>query len=358
MIHHHIHNHLLVITLDNLKSLNALTTDMVKTIHQLLKQYRHDDAVRAVLFVGGNKAFCAGGDIRGLYHAIKDGTADLTAVKDFFEHEYALIYALHHYPKPTISLGSGIVMGGGLGLHAACHHKITTTTSLMAMPEISIGLFPDAGGSYFLNRMMGRVGLFLGLTGARFDGADAYYLKLSDFMIEDTQKSAVINALCQLDWTDESHALIRRTLNQHHKAALTQDSQILQQLSSIHKLMNTGDLLAVDAAFRAYQDGNSYISQAIAQYLQGSATTAAITWQMYHKVSTLSLQDILKLELNVALACCQSGEFAEGVRALLIDKDRQPNWRYRLAELPIGYVEAHFDSPYEHHPFDDIAQYL
>lgn len=360
MIRHHIQNQLLTIILDNPKSLNALTTSMVKDIHQLLKQCRHDDNIKAIVLMGNDKAFCAGGDIRSLYHAINANPPNMNAIQDFFEHEYALIYALHHYPKPTISLGSGIVMGGGLGLHSACQYKITTNSSLLAMPEVSIGLFPDAGGSYFLNRMMGRVGLFLGLTGARFDGADAYHLKLSDFMIDAQDQNQLLEALYSIDWTKTQNTqnAIQKTLNHHHQEHLTHHSQILRHLSVINWLMNAGDLLAVDGALKNYMGNSNYIKNAIAQYLQGSATTIAITWQIYHTVAPLSLLDILKLELNIALACCRNGEFAEGVRALLIDKDRNPKWRYTLAQLPQDHINAHFVNPNYTHPFDNINQYL
>lgn len=360
---------LAVICFDNEKSLNAQTTQMVATISEALSQWQNDDSIAAILMRGaGDKAYCAGGDIRGLYQAtnqmqptneIKPAEAlSVDArVAQFFDIEYRLMYQLHTYAKPVVSWGSGIVMGGGMGLFAASSHKVVTDSTVMAMPEVSIGLFPDAGGSYFLNRMMGKVGLFLGLTGAKWTAADARFLGLADCVMAKDDFDQLVNALTQLHFLDNAHnhGLINQALSDLHQPQLAGDSQILANFDTIAKLMNAGTLQQVDDALNAYQESSPWLQAAIATYRAGCPTTKALTWRIYHLVATWSLKDILKLEYNVATACCYYGDFAEGVRALLIDKDKTPKWRYQLDNLPVGYIDAHIGSPRtKPHRFDDL----
>lgn len=378
---------LAIITFDNQKSLNAQTLAMVVATQKALDEWRDDSSICAVVLRGaGDKAFCAGGDIRRLYYAvcnkeginqgddspitsnsqsadsqianqnanhqsskIIDNQADnLPSVDVFFENEYGLIEMLATYPKPILAWGSGIVMGGGLGILAASSHKVVTDSTLMAMPEVSIGLFPDAGGSYFLNRMMGKVGLFLGLTGARFTGCDACFLGLGDYFVANDGYDKIMNTLSDTKWGDDTsnfHTLTQ-VLSGFHKPQDPSQSTVLAHMSTINRLMNAGDLLAVDNALSNYAGDSVFIQQAILSYKAGSAITKAVTWAIYHKVATWSLSEILALELNVAINSCKEGDFAEGVRALLIDKDKSPHWRYTLDKLPKDYAKRYLTRPF------------
>lgn len=371
---------LAIITFDNPKSLNAQTLMMVNATKQALDDWQSDDSICAVVLRGaGDKAFCAGGDIRSLYYALKNNNLKsnvpnnntpnhndsnspsdttypnkpLPSVDVFFAKEYGLIETLATYPKPILAWGSGIVMGGGLGILAASSHKVVTGSTIMAMPEVSIGLFPDAGGSYFLNRMMGKVGLFLGLTGARFDGVDAYFLGLADCFMSSGDYDKLLNALLDTKWGDNqaNFYTLSQVLATFNQPPSPSDSQVLQNITTINALMSAGDLLAVDKALRHYagtSDTNAsdtgtseFMHNAIASYQAGSAITKAVTWTIYHTVATWSLSEILALELNVAINSCTQGDFAEGVRALLIDKDKNPAWQYTLETLPKGYAERY-----------------
>lgn len=332
---------LAVVTLDNPKALNALTGDMVLAITEFLHNVRADESVIAVVFCGNDKALCAGGDIKGLYYAIQNKQS---AAYEFFVHEYRLNYLMHTYPKPLIAWGSGVVMGGGMGLFMSCSHRIVTKTTLMAMPEVSIGLFPDAGGSYFLSRL-GKVGLFLGLTGARIQAADAWAYQLATAVMPSDGFDTLIQALLGGDYTNndqDNHFVINQLLHKLHSTQSLPPSPLSKNFDSIQHLMNAGDLLAVDNALVASTDNDDFMQTAIDSYVAGSPITKALTWAIYHKVATWGLADILQLELNVAAACCQRGEFAEGVRALLIDKDKSPNWHYQLQTIPKGYIEQFF----------------
>lgn len=348
---------LAVITFEKEKSLNAQDVSMVKTIATLLTDWQNNSDIVAIVMRGaGEKAFCAGGDIKGLYNALADNTP--AQIGEFFENEYALMYKLHTYNKPIIAWGNGIVMGGGLGLLAGASHKVVTETTLMAMPEVSIGLFPDAGGTYFLNRMPNKVGLFLGLTGARFSGADAYQLGLADFMIDKDNYQTMIDNLLLANWQTndkDNFGVANNVLNTLHNHQFTQNSQVLNHLNEINALMNAGNLSDIDNAIIHYKGDSEFINNAKEFYVNGSPITKVLTFKLYHKSKVLSLKEILTLELHSAIACCVKGDFKEGVRALLIDKDKNPNWQFKLSDITDDYINDYLKSPYgDTHPFADL----
>lgn len=324
-----------IITLNNPKALNAQDLDMVEAMADKLTEWENDDTIAAIVLQGaGDKALCAGGDIKGLYYALVDDKPELTA--QFFETEYALMHQLHTYNKPIIAWGNGIVMGGGLGLFAGSSHKVVTENTLMAMPEVSIGLFPDAGGTYFLNRMPNKIGLFLGMTGARFTGADAYHLGLADFAIDSNTYQTMLDKLLCADWSEDgnyNHGIANAVLTQLHKDDLVKNPPIAQEIPTINQLMNAGNLLDIDKALHDYNGDSNFIKAAQDFYIKGSPITKALTYGLHLKSKTLSLQEILNIELNVAIYCCTKGDLKEGVRALLIDKDKNPQWQMNIEEV-------------------------
>lgn len=327
-----------VIMLNNPKALNAQNLDMVQTVRQVLRAWRDDKGVVVIVIHGaGNRALCAGGDIKSLAQA-----HDVDSVRQFFEQEYELMAMLYEYPKPVLAWGHGVVMGGGLGLLSACSHKVVTADTMMAMPEVSIGLFPDAGGSWFLNRMMGKVGLFLGLTGGRFHGVDALYLGLGDAYLENEHFDAVLEALVDNDWQGNHHGEVSKILTHFHKNP-TKSSQVIECFHEISHLMNQGTLMEVDKALKNYQGDSPFIKNAIDSYLKGSDTTKAITWRLYHGMRPKSIRQMFEIENMVAVHCVIQGDFKEGVRALLIDKDKNPQWRYTLDDMPDGWIDGFFE---------------
>lgn len=331
-----------VITLNNPKALNAQNLEMVKATRALLDAWAGDDAVVMVVLHGVGKGLCAGGDIKALY-----GDTDGMTAHAFFTHEYGLMYAMHTYPKPILAWGHGIVMGGGMGLFTASSHKVVTASTLMAMPEVSIGLFPDAGASYFLNHLAGKVGLFLGLTGARFNGADAYELGLADFVMPDERFDDLLNAIGQIYFKDNinNHHLLSACLNGFHDKSILPNGQIMNAFDEINHLM-TGDLNTINHHLLNYQGNSDFIKSALEFYKTGSDTTKAITFKIYHDLKTVkkdfSLKQIFDLETVVATNCVEKGDFKEGVRALLIDKDKNPKWRYGLDEMSNEFIERLF----------------
>lgn len=344
------------IVLYNEKALNAQNTQMIELIAPKLRQWECDAQIALVLLRGaGEKAFCAGGDIRSLYYAMKEDNRLLNSdVLRFFSQEYGLCQQVHTYPKPVLVWASGIVMGGGMGLAGAASHRIVTNTTLMAMPEISIGLFPDAGATWFLQRFPAHLGLFVGLTGARFNGQDAFDASLAECAMPADGWDTLLAALLATEWqADEAYNQLNRVLGKLHQPEVLPPAMLLPRRDAIQRLLMQGSLSEVDAALQLPQE-DDYLEACCVQYRQGCPTTAALMWQLYRKARYFSLDQALHLELTIAMHCCHQGNFQEGVRALLIDKDKQPKWRHRLTELNEEEITQYFESPFPkgEHPFD------
>ena len=367
------------------KSLNALSVEMCKLLSQQFAQWQEDTNVVAILLKGaGDKAFCAGGDIRKLYNSMSD-TAPIPNpyATEFFGHEYRLFRQMHFYPKPLIVWGDGIIMGGGMGLLAACSHRIVTERTRFAMPEVTIGLFPDASGSWFLPRMPAKTGLFLGLTGAQCNGNDALLVNLAEYAVSSHDYETVLQRLIVSDWqsintsddengvstsySDTAHNIVSRALATLPIAILA-ESKLGLYWQTIQRLMNRGGLADIDiilqddnalAQFDARFAADEWTQKAIATYRHGCPVTIALAYTLYHQTAQLSLEQILYLETNVAVHCAANPDFKEGVRALLIDKDKNPQWSRSLADCLTlegrRYIHQHLISPYPtgEHPFDN-----
>lgn len=370
-----------IMTLNTPKSLNALSVDMCQLLSAQLKQWQADERVVALLLKGaGDKAFCAGGDIRKLYDSMSTSAPMPNPyATEFFSHEYRLYRQMHFYPKPLILWGDGIIMGGGMGLMAGCSHRVITERTRFAMPEITIGLFPDASGSWFLQRMPAKTGLFLGLTGAMCNGSDALLANLAEYAVLSSDYEAIIQRLKQSNWHtvadanrtgifhhNSAHSIVSRALAKLPAAELP-DSKLATYWRPIHQLMSSGGLADIDALLQSDEAladlskefaDDSWTQRAIATYRHGCPVTAALTYAMFHKVADLSIEQVLYLEANVAVHCAANPDFKEGVRALLIDKDKRPQWSRSLAECLSAegqaYIDQHFANPYpkNEHPLE------
>ncbi|MDM4771846.1 enoyl-CoA hydratase/isomerase family protein [Solimonas sp. SE-A11] len=337
------------------KSLNALSLPMIRLLDPQLQRWSSDPGIACVVLHGaGEKAFCAGGDVRSLYRAILDhqGPPPNLANLAFFDEEYSLDYRIHRYPKPLMVWGSGIVMGGGLGLMAGASHRVVTETSRVAMPEITIGLFPDVGGSWFLRRMPGRMGLFLALTGASINGHDLLVAGLGDHFVRSADRDSLFQQLAAVDWSDDADAnravlsAVLATLAEPARELLPA-SPLQQHAQAIEALTAGATLAEVHVAITGYAGDDPWLKRAAATLAAGSPTTAALVWALRERAAALSLSEVFRLELVVALQCCAHPDFAEGVRALLIDKDNVPKWTPpTLAEVTPEWVEEHFRAPW------------
>lgn len=343
-----------VATLNAEKALNSLSVEMVAALLPQLRQWQEDTGIVAVLLqAAGEKAFCAGGDIRKLYDSMKacgDHTRNAYA-ETFFGEEYRLDHLIHTYRKPLIVWGHGIVMGGGIGLLSGASHRVVTEASRLAMPEITIGLFPDVGGTWFLNRAPGRTGLYLGLTGANINAHDALFVGLADRFVQQSRKPEVIEALLNADWDVDpsynrrvvSHVL--RVYEQASQEALP-ESNVRKHYDLIREITEGDTCVEVVARILAHESDDSWLSKARATLLKGCPVTAHLVWEQLQRGRHLSLADVFRMEFTMALQCARHPDFAEGVRALLVDKDGMPQWKHaNAAAVTRDYVEEFFHLP-------------
>lgn len=351
-----------VITLDAPKSLHALNLDMIRAIDGALVRWADDAQIACVVLLSStDKAFCAGGDVRSLRTAVVEQphVVPNPLVQAFFEEEYRLDHRIHTYAKPLLVWGGGIVMGGGLGLLAGASHRVVTESTRIAMPEITIGLFPDVGGSWFLGRMPGRSGLFLGLTGAAMNAADALFTGLGDYFLQQEERNMVLEALTLAQWQATpqlNHQQLDRLLRGFSApASLLPVSEVRANFDTIAALTQAPTLPEVVAAIAAYDGDVVWLQKAAHSLAKGAPSSAALVWAMRERTRHLSLAQVFRLELIVAVQCCAHPDFAEGVRALLIDKDNAPHWTpASLDGISAAYLDEYFAAPWTQHPLSDL----
>ncbi len=327
-------HHIGMLTLDSPASLNALSLEMIQLLQAALTRWEQDPAIVCVLLQGaGEKAFCAGGDIRSFYYRKQEASesALFGYARDFFEQEYRLDHHIHCYSKPLICVADGICMGGGIGLFAGAGFRVVTEKSLFAMPEVTIGLYPDVGASWFLSRMPGRLGLWLGLTGARFNGADAIGLGLADHAMASRERAELPARLAALDWSDSADtgeqiegllAGLQRSLGQTLPAPV-----LLPHQACIDALLAGRSLQGVLARLAGTELDEPALALARETCQSGSPISRAILWRQFWQARRQSLAEVFADELALSVNCVLKGDFVEGVRALLIDKDKSPRWQ-------------------------------
>jgi enoyl-CoA hydratase len=303
------------LTLNRPKALHALTTEMCSLMIRALQAWRDDDHVECVLLDhAGDRGFCAGGDIRMI---AQSGAGDKTQALDFFATEYRLNVLLFNYPKPIIAVMDGIVMGGGVGISAPARYRVVSDRTVFAMPETGIGLFPDVGGGWYLPRLPGRTGTWLGLTGARIGGADCLRLGLATHYIDHAQIEALKAALL-----DTPHA-VGATLAEF--ATAPPDAPLAQYLTRIAAAFG-GD--SVDEIFDALQrDGSPWADAQLKTLRTKSPQALKVTLrQLRAGEARARFEDEMVVEYRLASRICSSPDFQEGVRAVIVDKDNAPNW--------------------------------
>ena len=314
------------LTLNRVAAFNAINLDMVRSIQQQLNDWAADDTVVAVVLrANGDKAFCAGGDIRELYNNAKQGNS----LNDtFFSEEYALDQYIHAYPKPVIALIDGLVLGGGMGLVQGASFRIVTEKARLGMPEVSIGFFPDVGGSYFLSRLPGEVGTYMGVTGNPVGAADALQVGLADWFLHEEQISELDRCLDNMQWGYSSQEAIRSLLNTLASKHAT-GAKLTTVRSAIDQHFAKDSVAEIIASLESETDSTikQWSEELIAALRTRSPIAMATTLTMLRRARNLSLTDCFRLEYHLGKQWFAKGDFLEGVRSLIIDKDKNPQWQ-------------------------------
>ncbi|URM26213.1 enoyl-CoA hydratase/isomerase family protein [Pseudomonas frederiksbergensis] len=337
-----VRNHIGHLTLNRPAGLNAITLDMVRSLQQQLDAWAQDPQVHAVVLRGaGEKAFCAGGDIRSLYDSFKSGD---TLHEDFFVEEYALDLAIHHYRKPVLALMDGFVLGGGMGLVQGADLRVVTERSRLAMPEVAIGYFPDVGGSHFLPRTPGELGIYLGVTGVQIRAADALYCGLADWYLDSANLSTLDEQLDHLQWHDTPLKDLQGVLA---KLAVQQlpVAPLAALRPAIDHFFALPDVPSMVEQLREVTVADSHEwATATADLLESRSPLAmGVTLEMLRRGRHLSLEQCFALELHLDRQWFERGDLIEGVRALLIDKDKNPRWNPpTLQALDAEHVASFF----------------
>lgn len=312
------------ITMNRPKALNALTHGMVGRIWEALLAWRDDPAVELILLDGaGERALCAGGDVRSLYDSRHQGSA---YARSFWREEYRLNALIGRYPKPYVAIQDGIVMGGGIGLSGHARHRIVTERSKLAMPETGIGLIPDVGGTWLLAHAPGQTGLYLGLTGETMGAADAIYAGFSDAFVPAPELDALRGRLI-----DAKGGAVADVI-----AAFAIDpgpSALQDRRADIDRAFSGATLEAIVGLLSATP--GEWAQELLATLAQKSPKSLKLTLAAIRNAQALgSLEEALNVEYRLTVRVFEDGEFPEGVRALIIDKDRKPNWSpARLEEV-------------------------
>lgn len=319
------------ITLTRPHALNAMTYEMCMAIDAALLRWRQDDAISLVLIdAQGDRAFCSGGDIAELYATGTQG--DYAYGQKFWADEYRLNHLIFNYPKPIVSLLQGFTMGGGVGIGCHGSHRIVGESSQIAMPECGIGLVPDVGGSLMLALAPGRLGEYLGTTAARMNAADAIYVGFADTYVPQSM------------WSTLTHAL-EKTGNVAVIADHAADAPAgaLEALQPQIDVLFAGESLG-DITRMLEQDGSEFAQSSLKLMRRNAPLSMSCTVEMIHRLRgpSLSIEKSLELEYRFTSRSMEHGDFLEGIRAAIIDKDRSPKWHYTDRDVPLVALSKMF----------------
>ena len=352
------------ITLNSEETLNSLTLSMVDIIHSQLSEWEKEKNIVAVILEGaGDKAFCAGGDIRALYESMVQNPGGPNPFAEaFFEREYRLDYKIHKYSKPIICWVDGITMGGGVGLMLGCDYRFSTERTRFAMPEIGVGLFPDVGFTYFIDTLPKNIGLYMMLTATQLNAADTQLVGLTNNYISVTAKDSFEKEITELDWSDDlqkNSEILDLCIKNFKEMPLSKEgfpeSQLESRLESVQALMSADNLVDTSKNILTNSTPDEWFKRGIKGLVNGCPTSAHIIWEQCNFEKSKNLKEVFKFELDLAIQITRHPDFTEGIRAVIIEKDNQPQWSYaEINKLPREWIEEHLEPAWNKNPLDDL----
>ncbi|MFI4963150.1 MAG: enoyl-CoA hydratase/isomerase family protein [Legionellales bacterium] len=327
-----------VITLNRPSALNALTLPMILEMQKQLLLWKEDDAIHAVVLIAApGKAFCAGGDVRWLYNA---GKAHDPQQMQFFWHEYRLNHFIHHLGKPYISLIDGMSMGGGVGVSLHGSHPVASERFVFAMPETTIGFFPDIGASYLLHRCPGSLGIYLALTGQRLGAEEAKKAGLVKYLVASESLPDLFEDLISADLSEQASLRVDRCIERHQSPSKSEALKPFNPLIDVCFSEPTveGILDALNSSDESWglEVGNDLLKK--------SPLSLKVTLAQLQKTKSQYLAECLKTDYKLARHFMQGSDFYEGVRALLVDRDQNPQWQpFSLVLVSESRVQGYFE---------------
>ncbi|XP_074581297.1 3-hydroxyisobutyryl-CoA hydrolase 1-like isoform X2 [Curcuma longa] len=331
-----------ILILNRPQQLNALSFQMIMKLLNVFVAYEKDPDVKLLIVKGNGRAFCAGGDVAAVTQSVTEG--DWTMGAEYFRNEYTLNYIIATYSKPQVSILDGIVMGGGAGVSVHGRFRIATEETVFAMPETSLGLFPDVGASYFLSRLPGYFGEYVGLTGTRLDGAEMLACGLATHFVSSTNLKKLEESLSKVETSDPF--AICACIDQFSKSVPPKPSSSYHRMDVIDKCFSKETVEAIIGSLEAVIARDEWIMSSILSLKKASPISLKITLRSIREARR---QGVDKCLINDYRLCCHilrqeaSKDFFEGCRAILVDKDKNPKWEpSRLDQVDDKVVDRYF----------------
>lgn len=319
-----------LITLNRPEVLNALNHSMVNAMIVQLADWQSNNNIKAVVITAnGERAFCAGGDLRHAH----------TAMEAFFRDEYQLNQMIFHFPKPYIALLNGITMGGGVGISIHGSHRVVSEKVLFAMPETGIGFFPDVGGTYFLPRLISHAGYYLGLTGARIKSDDCVMLEIAQHKVPHASFAALQEALVHTTFTEDANASVTTIIE--HFVVAPEAAPLTPHLSQLNDWFSKTSVEDILQALKSAN--NDFAADIIAMLEKKSPVSLKVSLAALLRGRKMDFDACMKMEFQLTCQFLKAHDFKEGIRAVIIDKDQNPQWQPpAIAAVTPAMVDAYF----------------
>lgn len=322
------------VVLNRPKALNALNMDMIRGLSFALTKWLDDDSIKVVFIEGaGERAFCAGGDIKGFYMAGMDyrrGKLHFDVAMLFFHEEYALNKQIFHYPKPIISFMNGITMGGGFGIAGHCRYRIVCEDTVFAMPETKIGFFPDVGSMVHLTRMPDHTGLYLALSGESIGAADMVYAGVAEAYVKRSDKTAFFDDMCNGMPEGDADEIIKGVLARYGQNADLPESPLKSKAGYIEEVYAPeGGVVSLIKRLDKMRASSADAAYDYKILTANAPMSLLVTYEYYQKARAMGFDEVIEQDFRLACNFAKGRDFYEGIRAAVIDKDRSPNWAHR-----------------------------